>query len=113
MRYENPHYLMNRCDDVISKGILSFQEAEESVYRFRTKTSSVPFVFISSSTNLESLRLEKPFLLLAILTVEANHEARLQSQLERHLKETLSRKVIVNGEKSLEILQGLLVYLMW
>lgn len=62
---------------------------------------------------LDSLRREKPFLLLSILSSAASSNEKLQSQLELELRESLSRRVIVHGEKSLDLLQGVLVYLTW
>jgi hypothetical protein len=104
---------LDRLDDAISKGIINFQQAEECVQLFKSKAASFPFVVIPPHMSLDSLRREKPFLLLAVLASSTEANAELQSRLELELRETLSRKVIVNGETSIDLLQGVLVYLTW
>jgi hypothetical protein len=99
--------------DVISKGIVEFGQAEESIRFFQSKASHFPFVLVPPKMTLDSLRREKPFLLLSILSCAASSNEKLQDQLELELRESLSRRVIVNGEKSLDLLQGVLVYLTW
>jgi hypothetical protein len=112
-RFPMPHPSFDRVQDVISKGIVTFQQAEESVRLFRRRASSFPFVILPSYISLDCLRRERPFLLLAIITFAADYNVELQSRLDLELRETLARKVIVNGEKTLELLQGVLVYLKW
>lgn len=63
--------------------------------------------------NLDTLRRERPFFLLATLSFSAHKNEKIQDQLEIELRESLSRMVIVNCEKIIDILQGILVYLAW
>ena len=65
------------------------------------------------SKTLETLRWEKPFLLLSILVMASAKARGLQVLLEKELRELLASKVIVEGELSLDLLQGLCVYLAW
>lgn len=99
--------------DVISKGIVSYEDADALLERYRPYPANFPFVIILPHVSLESLRRDKPFLLLAILAVSAVKDIKLQSRLELEFKETLSRRVVMNGERNLELLQGLLIYLSW
>jgi hypothetical protein len=99
--------------DVISKRIISFKMAEESIQLFKSKTTAFPFVIVSPQTSLAFLRRERPFLLLTILTFAAGEDPKLQRSLEIEIRESLSKRVIVNAEKSIDVLQGLLVYLAW
>lgn len=99
-------------DDCISKGIVSFEEVEESLKYFKSKAQAFPFV-LCPEEGVDNLRRERPFLLLAILTFAQGKNTRLQQALEHELKEGLGRRLIMNGEKSLDLLQGLLVYLAW
>jgi hypothetical protein len=103
----------DRPQDVISQGIIEFRVAEEYVRVFKSKANTFPFVVIPPHISLGTLRRERPFLLLSILAFGSNGNARLQNQLDLELREMLSRKIIVNGETSLDMLQGLLVYLTW
>jgi hypothetical protein len=108
-----PGMVFGNIQDVISKGILSFQEANEYLHRFRTKASNFPFVVVPLHMSLDSMRHDKPFLLLTILTWGAQETFKLQRTLELEIREQLSKRVIINGEKSMDLLQGVLIYLCW
>jgi hypothetical protein len=99
--------------DVIGKGIISYDKAETLLRSYGTHAPNFPFIVLSPSDSLDSLRREKPFLLLSILTIASTSNLPLQDLLEAELRETLGRKVIFNGEKSLDLMQGLLIYLAW
>jgi hypothetical protein len=105
---------INKPADVLSKGIISFQTAEEYLRVFRSKNAYFPFVVVPHTTSLENLRRERPFLLLAIFAFSSGQvHSNITSILEAELCETLAKRVIMEGEKSLDLLQGLLVYLAW
>ncbi|KIW02787.1 hypothetical protein, variant [Verruconis gallopava] len=72
-----------------------------------------PFVQLPRGLTVATLVEERPFLLLAIASAAAFEYPQLQRTLEAELKEMLSLQVIINGNRSLDILQGLLVYLAW
>jgi hypothetical protein len=72
-----------------------------------------PFVQLPGNLTVAAMVAERPFLLLAIATAAAFNYPQLQRTLEAELKEMLSRQVIIDGERSLDILQGLLVHLAW
>jgi len=106
-----PYLVLDTIQDVISKGIISFAEGEECLTSFQQVASSFPFVIITPQSSLEFLRREKPSLLLAILTFGSYSRPKIFDVLEHEFREMLSKKVIMNGEKSLDLLQGVLVYL--
>ena len=72
---------------------------------------------------LERLRERNPCALTAVLAIGAKlapsngyfggRAEVLADVLEREWREELARKVIVEGQKSLDLVQGLLVYLGW
>ena len=99
--------------DAISKGYVTFEQAEISLQIFRAQASNFPFVVVDPTIALDILRRKRPFLLLSILAFAAQSNVELQAKLETELKESLARRLIMNGEKSLDLLQGLLVYLNW
>jgi hypothetical protein len=47
------------------------------------------------------------------MAAASSKEKKLQQSLEQELRSTLCSKVLLDGEKSLDLLQGLLVYLAW
>jgi len=97
--------------DVISKGIVSFQEAEEYVRWFRRQTVYFPFVVVPMSATLDSLRRERPFLLLVIILFGCAQTFNTkQKTLDNELLEIFAKRSVVDGEKSMDLLQGLLVY---
>jgi len=105
--------IFDDLQDVISRGIVTPEKAEESVRHFRTTASNSPFVIISPDTSLNYLRRQKPFLLLTILAMATINNMKLQKLLDQEIRDTLGRRVFMSGEKSLDLLQGVLVYLTW
>jgi hypothetical protein len=72
-----------------------------------------PFVIIQPNISAEYLRREKKFLFLAILASASFADMPLQRRLGMEVKKAVASRMIVNGEMSFELLQGLLVYLAW
>lgn len=105
--------IFDTFNDVISKDFISLDRAQESLHRFRAQAFNFPFVILSPTMSLDYLRRDKPFLLLSILLFAEDSNIKLQKILELELRETLSRKAVVKGERSLDLLQGILVYLIW
>ena len=99
--------------DVISSGLVTPEKAQASLQYFRTTASNSPFVIISPDTSLDHLRRQKPFLLLTILAMASLENLKLQKLLDQEIRDTLGRRVFASGEKSLDLLQGILVYLTW
>jgi hypothetical protein len=56
---------------------------------------------------------DRPFLLLAALAVASSNHCHLQDALIKKFKESLSERVLINGEQDLDLLQGLLVHIAW
>lgn len=98
--------------DVVQKGIISVHDAEELVRTFQTDYTGFPFVLLPYLT-MDSFRRERPFLLLSVLAITSRKQLELQEPLEREFREVLSTRVIVEGAKDLDLLQGLLIYLAW
>lgn len=100
----------NRAD-VIEAGLISVEKAEDLLQIYRKQSGNFPFVHVPQS--LASFRQEKPFLMLSVLAMASRNNRKLQELLEHKLREELSQKVIMEGQKSMDLLQGLLVYLAW
>lgn len=97
--------------DVITKGYVTVEEADQYVRNFRLKTVYFPFVVVPISATLDSLRRERPFLLCVIILLGCSQSfSAKQKALEGEFLEMFAKKSIVEGEKSLDLLQGLLVY---
>ncbi|KAH7393357.1 hypothetical protein BKA64DRAFT_84994 [Cadophora sp. MPI-SDFR-AT-0126] len=105
--------IFDNLQDAISKGFISLGQAGDAIELFRSKQKAFPFVVVPPNMSLDSLRRQRPFLLLAILCCGTEPNFKLQQHIELELREDLSKRILVKGEKSLDLLQGILVYLTW
>lgn len=100
--------------DVVDRGYLSVETAQTYLIVFQTvMTPHFPFVIIPPDVSVHHLRLDKPFLFLAILAAASYENMPLQRSLGAEVKKAVSARMILNGEVSFDMLQGLLVYLAW
>lgn len=95
------------------KEVLTPEEVEKCLLRYRSISPVYfPFVIVPNDWTLQSMMRHSPTLLLAVLTAMCN-STHLQKTLDAGFREVVSQQVLVRGERSLDILQGLLVYLAW
>ncbi|RDL30129.1 uncharacterized protein BP5553_10407 [Venustampulla echinocandica] len=92
---------------------LTLKDAERLLTAFQKISAFFPFVQVAEEATVPSLSRTSPFLLLAILTTASFTCPQVCHQLDHEFKRVLSSKVIVEGRKSLDLLQGLLVYIAW
>ncbi len=92
---------------------VTLDQAERLLSTFRGMSTYFPFIQIPTESNVPSLSRTSPFLLLAILTTASIGEPTLYHQIDHEFKRILSSKVIVEGRKSLDFLEGLLIYIAW
>lgn len=81
--------------------------------RYRTMQHHFPFVVIPEAWDMHHMLASRPVLLLSVVSSSAYHYSRIQQVLIKDLKDTLTRRVMVGGENSLELLQAFLVHLAW
>ncbi|OGE56023.1 hypothetical protein PENARI_c003G06539 [Penicillium arizonense] len=111
---ENPWDLSTATDAAwITDLGLSPVVLEYLLDRFRGMASYFPFVRLPYSCTAASMAEDRPFLLLAAVAAASSEYCHLQDALIRQFKESLSQRVVVAGEKDLDLLQGLLVHLAW
>ncbi|KXJ92626.1 hypothetical protein Micbo1qcDRAFT_194032 [Microdochium bolleyi] len=90
----------------------SFQD-EDHLFQFRTIfLESCPYIYISPDTTAQDLRERRPFLWLNINAVCCKSSIE-QAQLDHEIRAVLAQKIIIDLDRSLDLLQGLLVYLIW
>ncbi|KAL6231204.1 hypothetical protein BDW75DRAFT_233814 [Aspergillus navahoensis] len=92
---------------------LSLAVLEHLLDSFRSCASHFPFIVIPAGWRVVSMAEDRPFLLLSAVTCASSGYGSLQQALTEELKETLSHRVVIAGEKDLDLLQGLLVHLAW
>jgi len=72
-----------------------------------------PFVIIPAGTTADKLRQEKPFLYMTILMVASYEDNKIQIMMAKEIWEYLCMHMIIQAEKSLDLLQGLLILIAW
>lgn len=88
-------------------------QVNKMVQSYELRAAYFPFVSIPENTSAEKLCQKWPFLLLSILVVSSVDEPLLQKSLDERFRKVLATRVVMQGEKSLDYLHGLLVYLAW
>ncbi|KUI64004.1 Transcriptional regulator WAR1 [Cytospora mali] len=87
--------------------------AEDSIAYFRrVSISFAPIVYISPTTSSEQLRQSRPLLWLSILSSTARSTKEAHAIGDR-IRQIVSQKVLLEAERSMDLLQGLLVFLTW
>ena len=71
------------------------------------------YVVIPPGTTSEDLRRDRPMLWGAIVTAASYHDPLRQEVLGWKMMEEFSERLLVKAEKSLDILQALIVHLTW
>jgi hypothetical protein len=100
--------------DPVDAGILDRTSADSLLNKFRADwISSFPFVVIPDSFDVDILRRRQPFLFLAVMAVMTYETPKCQLALSEAFKQQMASRIISQSHKSLEILQGLLVYAGW
>jgi hypothetical protein len=99
--------------EVIEPRKLDLSDAERLLSAFRHKAPFFPFIVIPEGATVSSLSRTSPFLLLAILTIASGMDTPLNYQMDQEFRRILSEKVVAEGQKSLDFLQGILLYIAW
>ena len=100
--------------DVIAQGLVDMKTAQALIDIYKTDMIlHFPFVVISPQVQASDLRQQKPFLFLAVLASAAYSNMPLQRLLGKEMKKVIASRMVMNGEVSFELLQGMLVFLAW
>lgn len=89
----------------------SITEDELAEFR-RLHLPHFPLVHVPADLSAEQLNHERPLLSLAIKTI-CKKAYSAQAQLSKKLRETIALKMMVNGEKSLDLLLSVLTCMTW
>ncbi|KAF2493928.1 hypothetical protein BU16DRAFT_464436 [Lophium mytilinum] len=110
----SPQFTAKITEDVIDSGLITIDNANALLHTFKTfMTPHFPFVVIPTHMPAEELRLQKPFLFLVLLAASSYDDMPLQRLLGKEVNKYISARIIIGGEVSFELLQGLLVHLAW
>ena len=90
------------------------QEAELLLLEFKTNmTQQFPFVVIAAESTSQSLQHEKPLLWKAIMVAASHEKSDRQLALGSKLMEDLTTRLLLGVERSLDLLQALLIFIAW
>ncbi|CAG8909459.1 unnamed protein product [Penicillium egyptiacum] len=103
------------ADDVIDRGILSLEDAEQLVaYFIHELAFFFPLVVLPSNTTAAQLRQTKPILFLSVIAATSiSVDAGLAAVLNREMVRLYSERFFIEGEKSLELVQALLLMIIY
>ncbi|KAJ5636621.1 uncharacterized protein N7484_009934 [Penicillium longicatenatum] len=104
-----------RDDDVVDRGIISHEDAEQLVAFFIHELSTIfPLVILPPTTTAAQLRQAAPVLFLSVISAAAiSIDTDLASVLNRELVRLYADRFFIEGEKSLELVQALLLMMIF
>jgi hypothetical protein len=93
---------------------VTLEEAEILLVRYQQLMSpGMPFVVLPAGATAQLLQDQRPVLLRAISTVALFHDLPRQQTMVKDLIREIGERMLVNGEKSIDVLQGILVLVGW
>lgn len=102
-------------EDVVDRGIISIDDAEHLVAFFIHELASFfPLVVLPSVTTAAQLRQSNPILFLSVIAAASiSINASLANVLNREMIRLYAERFFIEGEKSLELVQALLVMIVF
>ncbi|KAK5998845.1 hypothetical protein PT974_01229 [Cladobotryum mycophilum] len=100
--------------DLHTKPTFNLSSAQHLLHAFRSMLSQLPCILLPADTSVPQLAATQPFVLLAILAA-ASGSRTLQghSLYDEEFRKVLGLKFVTGGERSMELLQGILIYCCW
>ncbi|KFA49728.1 hypothetical protein S40293_01424 [Stachybotrys chartarum IBT 40293] len=100
--------------DLHTKPRFNRASAESLLAAFHTMLINCPCIVLPADITVSQLAATKPFVLLAILAAASGSKT-LQGHMlyDEEFRKVLGLKFVAGGERSLELLQGILIYCAW
>jgi hypothetical protein len=100
--------------DVIDNGLITMATANILLDKYKKVHSTFfPFVIVEPNVDAATLRREFPTVFLAIVATCLDSDHMLQRRIGVEVKKVLCERVLVDNERNLDLLSGILVYLGW
>ena len=114
-RPSSKHSMTNEYADVIDRGLIKSSLASELFDRYtHLMAPTMPAIIFPSGTTAADVRKSKPILFLAILAVGAmTDHPNLAKLFTKEVMQVYADRIICRGEKSLELIQAILVSTLW
>jgi hypothetical protein len=88
-------------------------EVERYLHKYQSLLHYFPFLPLPPNWTAYDMRMNHPFFLLGIISAMTIHDLRTNPRVHSHFLRVLAERVVVQGEKSLDIVRGILVQLAW
>jgi hypothetical protein len=100
--------------DAVDRGVLTMDQATQLFARYTDEMAPhLPGVVFPTGTTAAQVRKAKPVLFLSVMAASSFDLPTIQPTLTEELMQTIANKVVVGGQKSLELIQALQVAVMW
>lgn len=100
--------------DVVARGIITLDEIATLFQRYTDRmTVHLPVVVFPPGTTAAEIRMTSPILFLSIMSVASSEEPHKQQRLVKELMEIFADEIIIRGHKSLELIQALIISVVW
>lgn len=100
--------------DIVDRGLITMEQAAGLFNKYKEHmVRHLPAVVFPHSATVMELRKTKPTLFLAIMAAATGENHSLQRVLQKELMQLFAEKVIVTGEKNLELVQAIHVAVIW
>lgn len=111
----SPEFNKPPADDVVDRGIISLEDADQLVAFFIHELAPFfPLVILPANTTAAQLRQSKPTLFLSVLAAASiSVDAGLAEVLNREMVRVYAERFFIEGEKSLELVQALLLMIIF
>jgi hypothetical protein len=100
--------------DIVDQGIITMDEAAMLFQRYTDCMAlHLPAVVFPQGTTAADIRNTRPILFHAIMSVASSETPNTQRRLVKDLMQIFADKIIIEGEKSLELVQSLMISVVW
>ncbi|KKY34119.1 putative fungal specific transcription [Diaporthe ampelina] len=100
--------------DLVDRGIITINKAAELLDRYNYRMAPhLPGVVFPHNLTVDELRKTRPVLFLAIMAATSSGTPEIQRVAVRELMQTFADRIVIIGEKSIELVQALTVAVMW
>lgn len=101
--------------DAVTDGLVSPELAQELYHTFNNDLAPLyPLVSVPGSSTWQTVQSDRPALFQAMITAASiSAQPAISSRMFRETAQFLAEKVVVDGEKSLDLIQALLVLSTW
>ncbi|KAI8946298.1 hypothetical protein F4801DRAFT_565090 [Xylaria longipes] len=111
---QQPPFQAQLPPDAVDRGIITTDDASVFFQRYTDcMAPHLPAVIFPPGTTAGDLRRTQPILFLSIMSVASSETPNLQRQLVKELMQTFADKLIIQGDKSLELVQSIIISVVW